>query len=90
MDSAEEVLEEMERSAPDVLITDLMMPSMSGFDLLKRIRADARWAALPVIVLTARSSYDDRRRVMEAGTTYYLTKPFSSAQLIDQVRKLSP
>ncbi len=83
-------LHALEQSVPDVLVTDLMMPEMDGFELLQHIRADARWLALPVVVLTARTGVDDRRRVAAAGTTRFLTKPFSSAQLVDQIKQLCP
>ena len=83
-------LQALEQSVPDVLITDLMMPKLDGFELLQRIRADGRWSALPVVVLTARMGADDRRRVAATGTTRFLTKPFSSAQLIEQIKQLCP
>jgi CheY-like chemotaxis protein len=88
LNDGEQALRALEESLPDVLITDLMMPRMDGFELLGRIRSDPRWAALPVIILTARGSIDDRRRVESAGMTRILTKPFSSAQLADQVNAL--
>lgn len=86
--SGHEAIEALERSTPDVLITDLMMPHMSGFELLQHIRADRRWKKLPVVILTARGSIEDRRKAAEAGSADFLTKPFSSAQLINQVRRL--
>jgi len=90
LNDAQEALQALEQSVPDVLVTDLMMPEMSGLELLRRIRADARWSALPVVVLTARGGANDRRQAEEAGTTHFLTKPFSSAQLIDQIKQLCP
>jgi CheY-like chemotaxis protein len=75
----------LEQSTPDIIITDLMMPRMNGLDLLRRIRADARWAALPVVLLTARGTADDMRQAQEAGVSHLLTKPFSSAQLLDEI-----
>jgi len=90
LNNGREALHALEASTPDLVITDIMMPDMNGIELLQHIRADRRWADLPVIVLTARGSMDDRRKVAEAGTIYFLTKPFSSAQLVDQVKRLCP
>jgi CheY-like chemotaxis protein len=86
----QQALEALEQSTPDVVFTDLMMPRMDGLELLKRIRADARWAALPVVILTARGGANDRQLAEEAGVSDFLTKPFSSAQLLDLLRRLKP
>ncbi|HLF27252.1 MAG TPA: response regulator [Anaerolineae bacterium] len=86
----EEALAALAHSTPDVVITDLMMPRLNGMELLQRIRADERWAALPVVMLTARGGMNDRRLAEAAGVSHFLTKPFSSAQLIDQIDKLCP
>jgi len=71
------------------VITDLMMPNMDGLTLMRRIRADARWSSLPVVVFTARSETRDRRTAEKAGASHYLTKPFSSAQLLDIVDRFA-
>jgi chemosensory pili system protein ChpA (sensor histidine kinase/response regulator) len=86
----QQALEALERSTPDVVFTDLMMPRMDGLELLKRIRADARWATLPVVILTARGGATDRQLAEEAGVSDFLTKPFSSAQLLELMRRLKP
>jgi chemosensory pili system protein ChpA (sensor histidine kinase/response regulator) len=82
-----EALKTLEQSRPDVVITDLVMPGMTGLELLRRIRADARWQTLPVVVLTARSGMDEQRRAAQAGASHFLTKPFSSAQLLDEINR---
>lgn len=82
-----EALEAMQRSTPDVLVTDLMMPNMGGLALIRRIRADSRWSSLPIVVFTARGEHSDQRQAEEAGVSHYLTKPFSSAQLLEAVRR---
>ena len=84
-----EALEAMEKSTPDVLITDLMMPSMSGLALIRRTRADSRWSSLPIVVFTARGERSDRSQAEEAGVNHYLTKPFSSAQLLEAVGRFT-
>jgi len=74
---------------PDVLILDAMLPGASGFDVLRALRADALTAALPVLMLTARSQPRDRERAMELGANQYMTKPFANAEVLAQVRMLA-
>lgn len=88
LEDGQAALEALERTTPDVILTDLMMPRVNGLALLRRIRADARWSALPVVVLTARGTAEDIRRAEEAGVSHFLIKPFSSAQLLDEVSAL--
>jgi DNA-binding response OmpR family regulator len=63
---------------------------VDGVELVRRIRADRRWSTLPIVILTARGGPDDWRRAQEAGAKHFLTKPFSSAQLLDTIRELMP
>ena len=78
----EEALTELEGELPDVVVLDVMMPKLDGFDVLKRIRADPRTKALPVILLTARSSQDDIWQGWQSGVDYYMTKPFDVEDLL--------
>lgn len=71
--------------APDLVISDLRMPVMDGFELLQRIRQDARLEALPVIAVTAFSMAADRTRVMLAGFDGYLSKPIVPETFIGEV-----
>ncbi|HEY1726630.1 MAG TPA: response regulator transcription factor [Steroidobacteraceae bacterium] len=70
----------------DVLVLDLMLPKLSGGELLRRVRRTH--GTLPVLVLTARDSTDDKVRHFEAGADDYLTKPFDFAELLVRVRAL--
>jgi two-component system copper resistance phosphate regulon response regulator CusR len=70
----------------DLLILDLMLPKLSGGELLRRVRRTQ--STLPVLVLTARDSTDDKVRHFEAGADDYLTKPFDFAELLVRVRAL--
>lgn len=65
----------------DLLISDIMMPEMDGLELLEHIRQSPALAELPVILLTAQSTYNDITRGYARGTDLYLTKPFSPAEL---------
>lgn len=74
------------RERPDLLVLDLMMPEMDGFEALPRLRHDPLLAAMPVIVLTAESGPDTERRVLELGADDYLIKPFEPGVLLSRVR----
>ena len=71
-----------------MVVLDLNMPDMHGLDVLKFLRSHSQYRALPVMVLTTRGDELSRERVMEAGATSYLTKPFSPSFLVSSVREL--
>ena len=72
-----------------LLILDLMMPRVSGLDVLAWARADTRWSALPCIILTAVGHDAEYRRAMELGATEFLTKPFSPKRLFARAAELA-
>lgn len=73
---------------PDVIVTDVMMPGIDGFELCREVRNDLLLSHIPVIMVTARNSDDDRVRGLEAGADAYLVKPFNPRELQVRVRKL--
>jgi two-component system alkaline phosphatase synthesis response regulator PhoP len=75
---------------PDLILLDISMPGYDGLEVCRRLRADARFARTPIIMLTGASKPDDVRRGVEAGATEYLTKPFSPVRLLTLVDTLSP
>ena len=85
-----EALEVLERE-PDVglVLLDLMMPHLTGLDVLARIRQDDRWKHLPCIILTAAGQEQQHRRAMELGATDFLTKPFSPKRLYARAAELT-
>ena len=85
-----EALETLDRT-PDIglVMLDLMMPYLSGLDVLARIREDGRWATLPCIILTAAGQEQQHRRAMELGATEFLTKPFSPKRLYARAAELA-
>jgi signal transduction histidine kinase len=79
-------LEAARRQLPDIIVTDIMMPVLDGFGLLRQVRADERLKAIPVVMLSARAGEESRAIGIEAGADDYLVKPFSARELIARVR----
>jgi DNA-binding response OmpR family regulator len=74
---------------PDLILLDVMMPgSMDGFEVCRRIKADASSKRIKIVLLTARSQDSDRQEGDQAGADAYLTKPFSPRQLLTVVNRL--
>lgn len=73
---------------PDVVLVDLMLPGIDGLEVCRRLRADSRTAAIPLIMLTAKSGESDRVVGLELGADDYVTKPFSPRELTARVRAL--
>jgi DNA-binding response OmpR family regulator len=81
-------LEAIRRSRPSACILDVNMPGMDGFSLLKRLRADATTAHVPILILTARRGTDDIKTAIRLGATDYMSKPFNDEQLLARVARL--
>jgi len=71
---------------PDLILTDVMMPQLDGFELLRELRADPSTAMVPVIILSARAGEESRLEGLQAGADDYLIKPFSARELLARVR----
>jgi DNA-binding response OmpR family regulator len=72
-------------SRPDVIVSDVMMPKMSGLELVKALRADGATKGIPVVLLSAKAQGADVRNGLDAGADDYVTKPFEPLDLIDRV-----
>lgn len=83
-----EALEKLPSFMPDVILLDYMMPKMNGLEVLKRLRADERHKGLPVILLTAKATQEDKIRGLDAGADDYVIKPFDSFELLARVRAM--
>jgi len=80
--SATEVLEHVRNEIPDLIVSDIMMPEMSGYDLLERLRADPRLAAVPVVFVSALTDATNVERGQKLGVDHYMLKSYTSKQLL--------
>ena len=84
----EEGLEKAFAQPPDLIILDVMMPGLNGYEVCRRLRADSRTAHVPIIILTARSQRVDQKTALEAGADLYMSKPVTPDELVEQVNEL--
>ena len=85
LNSGSGVLDRVREDPPDLVLLDLMLPGMSGLEICRAMRADAGLAAIPIIMLTAKSEEADRIVGLELGGDDYVTKPFSPKELVARV-----
>lgn len=83
---AQEALVRISESRPDIILLDWMMPGVSGVELTRRLRKDAYTEDIPIIMLTAKVTEDDKVTGLEAGTDDYVIKPFSPRELLARIR----
>ena len=81
-------LEEVRRSLPDLVILDIMLPKMDGFEVCRQIRAWPETAHIPVVMLTAKKNKQDMVAGLQAGCDAYITKPFKSAKVLETIQNL--
>ncbi|MEI6863674.1 MAG: response regulator, partial [Candidatus Omnitrophota bacterium] len=84
----EEALAVANRDKPDLMILDLMLPKIDGWEVCKRLRAESKSGDIPVIMLTARSETEDKLKGFECGADDYMTKPFSPRELVARVKRV--
>lgn len=93
VESAEDGVEGFEQakaSPPDLIITDINMPRMDGFEVIEAVRADEALRALPILVLSTEFSEDKKARARAAGATGWITKPFDADKLAAAIRRVCP
>jgi len=84
----EDGLAKLEGEKPDLIVLDLMMPGLDGFEVCRRVRTDPRFSSIPVILLTAKGQESDSERGLAAGATEFMSKPYSPSELLRRVREI--
>lgn len=74
---------------PHVIVTDLNMPKLDGFGFIEAVRKDARFRAIPILVLTTESDGEKKNRARQAGATGWIVKPFDSHKLVEAIRRVA-
>ncbi len=74
---------------PDVILLDVMMPGVTGWDVAARLKADQSTAHIPLVFLSARTQDEDRRKGEELGVAAYVDKPFDPVELVTTIRRLA-
>lgn len=87
-ETGEEGFEHIKKNLPDLVILDWMLPDLSGIDICKQIKKETKLKSIPVIMLTAKSEESDKIRGFETGADDYVTKPFSTKELVLRVQAL--
>jgi DNA-binding response OmpR family regulator len=81
----EAAVQRLRSDPPDIMILDIMLPKMNGFEVLKLIKTDPVLKSLPVVILTAKGQAHDRQLAEQIGAEAFVTKPFSNRDLIQQI-----
>jgi len=87
-EDGEQAIREIEDQIPDALLLDIMLPKKDGFAVCEAIKSKPAWAGIKVIVLTAKSRDTDKQRALDLGADDYITKPFSTRELVDRLTEL--
>ncbi|MFH1615529.1 MAG: response regulator [Planctomycetota bacterium] len=83
-----EALKIIKRNPPDLILLDIMMPQMSGFELCRRVKADPKTTAIPIIMVTALTELGDIERGIDSGTDDFLSKPVNKWELLTRVKTM--
>ncbi|MFA5500558.1 MAG: response regulator, partial [Candidatus Omnitrophota bacterium] len=83
-----EALEKVKESKPDMIILDIMMPKINGFDVCRKLKLDQNYKDIPIIMLTAKFQASDVKFGAAMGADAYITKPFEPGVLLDKVHEL--
>jgi two-component system, OmpR family, alkaline phosphatase synthesis response regulator PhoP len=84
----QDALQKISTERPDMVLLDVMMPRVDGFEVLRRLKADPNTAAIPVLMLTAKAQDADIFQGLKSGADFYLTKPFNPLELLSWVKRI--
>ena len=85
--TGQEALDALEEEKPDLVLLDIMLPEIDGFEVCRRIKSSPDTKNIPVIMLTAKKSREDMERGEKVGADWYITKPFKSAMVIKTIQR---
>ena len=83
-----EALERVEETPPDIVLLDIMMPRMNGYEVCKTLKSDEKTQFIPIVMITALKELDDKIQSIEAGADDFLTKPFNKLELLTRIKSL--
>ena len=83
-----EALARVEEALPDIVLLDVMMPNMNGYEVCQRLKEDDRTRFIPIVMITALKELEDKIRSIEAGADDFLTKPFNKLELLTRIKSL--
>ncbi len=83
-----EALEQVEKDKPDLIVLDIGMPRMDGWEVTRRLRADPQNKTIPIIILTAYAQTSDQKKGVELGASRFITKPCDLAFLVEEINDL--
>ena len=86
--SGKEALEKISDLRPDLILLDIMLPDLDGYEIYQMIRQRPEWSSIRIIFLTAKNREADMAKGLAMGADAYITKPFSNTQLIEKIREL--
>lgn len=86
-EDGEQALAAIEERMPDLVLLDVMMPRKNGYEVCQAIRSRPEWSRLPVVMLTAKGRDVEREKGLAMGADDYITKPFSTQEVVDKVRE---
>lgn len=84
----EQALEMVKKDPPDLILLDLMMPKLSGYEVCQRLKSDSKTAFIPIIIVTALRELEDKIRAIECGSDDFLIKPFNKVELTTRIKSL--
>ena len=87
-EDGQQALDAVAKALPDVILMDLSIPAIDGWEVTRRLKADARSQPIPIIALTAHAMRGDEERARAAGCDHYLAKPISPKKVVEEVRKI--
>lgn len=87
-ENGEEALKAIKADKPDLILLDIMMPVMDGYEVLRRLKEDENLKSIPVVMLTARAQEKDVVKGIDMGAEDYITKPFHPAELLARVKRI--